>query len=127
MESEQLKLASNRENNQNQQEVGSSRGQAINEMISGMAVMIDHLTVYFSHKSSESEPAKTVDGKLGQNPYRGLLAFRETDGDRFFGLKRKSSNYGRSSAICMKMNLRCGYCPSMDYRVQENHPWHGQD
>ncbi|HEY9830756.1 MAG TPA: hypothetical protein V6D26_09260, partial [Stenomitos sp.] len=79
MESEQSKLPSNRENNHNQQEVGSNRGQAINEMIGGVAVMIDHLTVYFSHQSSESEPATTVNSQLGQNPYRGLLAFRETD------------------------------------------------
>lgn len=85
MESEQSKLPSNRENNHNQQEVGSNRGQAINEMIGGMAIKIDQLTVYFSHQSSESEPATTVDSQLGQNPYRGLLAFRETDGDRFFG------------------------------------------
>jgi uncharacterized protein YjbI with pentapeptide repeats len=85
MEIEQSKLPSNRGNSQIQQEVGSNRGQAINEMIGGMAIMIDQLTVYFSQKSSESEPATTVDSQLGQNPYRGLLAFRETDGDRFFG------------------------------------------
>ncbi|CAA9297393.1 High-affnity carbon uptake protein Hat/HatR, partial [uncultured Coleofasciculus sp.] len=43
------------------------------------------LTVYLSHAKTEGKSPQPDATKLGDNPYRGLLAFRETDGDRFFG------------------------------------------
>jgi uncharacterized protein YjbI with pentapeptide repeats len=66
-----------------QQEVGKNQGQAINQMDGGIA--IGQLTVYLSHVQSEAESPQPDATNLGDNPYRGLLAFRETDGDRFFG------------------------------------------
>jgi Pentapeptide repeats (9 copies)/AAA ATPase domain len=69
--------------NQIQQDIGSNSGQAIAQMIGGMA--IGQLTVYLSHVQTQLETAQTPANKLGANPYQGLLAFRETDGDRFFG------------------------------------------
>lgn len=82
---EDSEASSNQGNSQNQQEVGSNPGQAINQMIGGMAIKIDQLTVYYSQKPPDSETPKTASRELGPNPYRGLEAFRETDGDRFFG------------------------------------------
>jgi hypothetical protein len=70
-------------NSQIQQDVGNNRGQAIAQMIGGMA--IGQLTVYFSQNPTESAVVKPDTSKLGANPYRGLLAFTEMDGDRFFG------------------------------------------
>ena len=70
-------------NSQIQQDIGNNPGQAIAQMIGGMA--IGQLTVYFSQNPTESEVAKPDPSKLGANPYRGLLAFGEMDGDRFFG------------------------------------------
>ncbi|MBD2531712.1 pentapeptide repeat-containing protein [Nostoc flagelliforme FACHB-838] len=69
--------------NQIQQDIGSNSGQAIAQMIGGMA--IGQLTVYLSHVQTQLETAQTPANKLSANPYQGLLAFRETDGDRFFG------------------------------------------
>jgi Pentapeptide repeats (8 copies) len=69
--------------NQIQQDIGSNSGQAIAQMIGGMA--IGQLTVYLSQVRTQLETAQTPANKLGANPYQGLLAFRETDGDRFFG------------------------------------------
>ncbi|MBE9209789.1 pentapeptide repeat-containing protein [Nostoc sp. LEGE 06077] len=69
--------------NQIQQDIGKNSGQAISQMIGGMA--IGQLTVYLSQVQTQLETPPTPANKLGANPYQGLLAFRETDGDRFFG------------------------------------------
>lgn len=68
---------------QNRQEVGKNQGQAINQMVG--EIVIGQLTVYLSHVQTEAESSQLDATKLGDNPYQGLLAFRETDGDRFFG------------------------------------------
>lgn len=73
--------------NQIQQDIGSNPGQAIAQMIGGMA--IGQLTVYLSQVQTQLETAQTHKNKLGANPYQGLLAFRETDGDRFFGREKQ--------------------------------------
>ena len=68
---------------QNHQEVGKNQGQAINQMVG--EIVIGQLTVYLSHVQTEAKSPQPDATNLGDNPYRGLLAFRETDGDRFFG------------------------------------------
>jgi uncharacterized protein YjbI with pentapeptide repeats len=68
---------------ENRQEVGKNQGQAINQMVG--EIVIGQLTIYLSHVQTEAESPQPDATKLGDNPYRGLLAFRETDGDRFFG------------------------------------------
>ena len=45
---------------------------------------IGDLQVYQSHLAPPTEV-----GELGPNPYKGLLAFQETDGDRFFGREKQ--------------------------------------
>ncbi|MBD2457655.1 pentapeptide repeat-containing protein [Nostoc sp. FACHB-87] len=69
--------------NQIQQDIGSNSGQVLGQMIGGMA--IGQLTVYLSQVRTELETPQPPANKLSANPYQGLLAFRETDGDRFFG------------------------------------------
>jgi uncharacterized protein YjbI with pentapeptide repeats len=55
----------------------------IAQMMGGLA--IGQLRVYLSHAQTEAESPQPDTTNLGDNPYRGLLAFRETDGERFFG------------------------------------------
>ncbi|MBU7581341.1 MAG: pentapeptide repeat-containing protein [Nostoc sp. TH1S01] len=73
--------------NQIQQEIGKNTGQVFGQMIGGMA--IGQLTVYLSQVRTELEIPQPPANKLGANPYQGLLAFRETDGDRFFGREKQ--------------------------------------
>ena len=75
-------------NYQIQQDVGKNEGQAIGTMAGGVA--IGQLAVYLSHTApTETTVARTDKTKLGPNPYKGLLAFQTTDGDRFFGRERQ--------------------------------------
>jgi uncharacterized protein YjbI with pentapeptide repeats len=67
-----------------EQKVGENQGQAIAQMIGGIAV--GQLTVYLSQTANESIPTTiTKPSALGANPYKGLKSFYEGDGDRFFG------------------------------------------
>jgi ABC-type branched-subunit amino acid transport system substrate-binding protein len=68
----------------NIQNVTGNQNQVIAHMIGGMVV---YGTVICNNAPSESDgsgsqPERT---QIGPNPYKGLLAFQETDGDRFFG------------------------------------------
>ena len=66
------------------QKFGENQGQAIAQMIGGTAV--GQLIVYLSNIPNDSTAkSATPSSGLGENPYQGLKAFRETDGDRFFG------------------------------------------
>jgi uncharacterized protein YjbI with pentapeptide repeats len=69
--------------NQIQQNIDETKGQVIAQMMGGLA--IGQLIVYLSQAQTEAKSPQPDTTKLGNNPYRGLLAFRETDGDRFFG------------------------------------------
>jgi uncharacterized protein YjbI with pentapeptide repeats len=69
--------------NQIRQDIDETQGQVIAQMMGGLA--IGQLRVYLSHAQTEAESPQPDATNLGDNPYRGLLAFRETDGDRFFG------------------------------------------
>jgi hypothetical protein len=73
-------------NSQNKQDIVNNPGQAIVDMRGGVAIgQIGQLMIYFSQNPTESAVVKPDTSKLGVNPYRGLLAFGEMDGDRFFG------------------------------------------
>lgn len=68
-----------------EQQADRNQGQVIGNLVGGMA--IGQLTVYLSQVSTQTEiPAAT--SLVGDNPYQGLKAFRESDGDRFFGRDR---------------------------------------
>lgn len=65
------------------QTVDQNQGQVIAQMVGGLA--IGQLTVYLSQIPTTTAESTAPLVELGQNPYQGLLTFRETDGDRFFG------------------------------------------
>jgi len=77
--------------NQIRQSIDDNQGQAIGQMIGGLAV--GQLVVYLSQIPTESKTtlpinSSSIPDSLLSNPYQGLQAFRETDGDRFFGRER---------------------------------------
>lgn len=74
------------------QTLDQNQGQVIAQMVGGLAV--GQLTVYLSQVQTATTEFTPSSVELGQNPYQGLLTFRETDGDRFLGEHSKSSNYG---------------------------------
>ena len=66
------------------QKVRENSGQIFGQMTGG--IVVGQLTVYLSNIPTESNAkAETTPSSLGENPYQGLKAFRETDGDCFFG------------------------------------------
>ena len=76
--------------NQIRQTIDQNQGQAIGQMSGGMAV--GQLIVYLSQTPTETTTAAVVSVNsvnFEQNPYQGLQAFREMDGDRFFGRSRE--------------------------------------
>lgn len=68
-----------------EQQADRNQGQVIGNLVGGMA--IGQLTVYLSQVSTQAE-IPTATSLVGDNPYQGLKAFRESDGDRFFGRDR---------------------------------------
>jgi uncharacterized protein YjbI with pentapeptide repeats len=65
------------------QTLDQNQGQVIAQMVGGLAV--GQLTVYLSQVQTATTESIPPSVELGQNPYQGLLTFRETDGDRFYG------------------------------------------
>jgi hypothetical protein len=66
------------------QDVTGNQNQTIGQVLGGMVV---YGQVIYNNPSveSNSSKAKPDASAIGPNPYKGLLAFQETDGDRFFG------------------------------------------
>ena len=84
--SEEEELEDQAKQGQIDQSVEGDRNQVIGQVLGGMVVYVSggQPIIHAPSESSEaSEAAKQ--SKLGPNPYKGLLAFQETDGDRFFG------------------------------------------
>jgi hypothetical protein len=77
-------MMSEADNSQIGQNIGATKNQTIGQVLGGMVV---YGTVIYNNPPAEpdSATAQTKDPKIGANPYKGLLAFQETDGDRFFG------------------------------------------
>ncbi|MGB3205072.1 MAG: pentapeptide repeat-containing protein [Crinalium sp.] len=72
-------------NNNVKQDIDDTQGQIIAQMMGGLA--IGQLKLYL-HQAQTPPKARETDKdsvEIGQNPYQGLKAFREMDGDRFFG------------------------------------------
>lgn len=73
------------------QTVRGDRTQTIGQVVGGMVVYVSggQAVIQTGTEPSGTEPSGTAAGQpsgpLGPNPYKGLLAFQETDGDRFFG------------------------------------------
>jgi uncharacterized protein YjbI with pentapeptide repeats len=67
------------------QRADHNQGQVIGELVGGVA--IGRLQVYLAQTLTH-QPSAAAGVALGDNPYQGLKAFREADGDRFFGRDR---------------------------------------
>ncbi len=65
-----------------EQDVKGDRNQTIGQVLGGMVV---YGTVIYNNPPASADATANQDLKIGANPYKGLLAFQETDGDRFFG------------------------------------------
>ena len=69
-----------------EQNTRGDQNQTIGQVLGGIVVYVSGGQAIFSPTSSKVEAdAKLQPSDIGPNPYRGLLAFQETDGDRFFG------------------------------------------
>ncbi|NJM68439.1 MAG: ATP-binding protein, partial [Acaryochloris sp. RU_4_1] len=66
------------------QNVNGNRNPIIGQVLGGMLV---YGQVIYNNLAVETDPttANPQAVEIGPNPYKGLLAFNETDGDRFFG------------------------------------------
>ena len=62
-----------------EQIVRGDRNQTIGQVLGGMVVYVS------GGQAIINAAPEASDTELGPNPYKGLLAFQETDGDRFFG------------------------------------------
>ncbi len=69
------------------QHIQGDRNQSIGQMLGGMVVYVSGGQAIFGATPGHAEesPQKKAGAAIGENPYKGLLAFQETDGDRFFG------------------------------------------
>jgi WD40 repeat protein len=67
-----------------QQDVKGNQNQTIGQVLGGMVV---YGQVIYNNPAVETDStaSKPEAVAIGPNPYKGLLAFHETDGDRFFG------------------------------------------
>lgn len=73
-----------------QQSNKGDRNQTIGQVLGGMVVYVSGGQAIFNSGSQGQEPAaKPSASTIGPNPYRGLMAFQETDGDRFFGREKQ--------------------------------------
>jgi len=82
--SPQDSISQTSDSNQTGQKVGKNYGVVVKEISDG--VVIGSLTIYVTPAANpEPETAQKVPATLGENPYKGLVAFRETDCDQFFG------------------------------------------
>jgi hypothetical protein len=67
-----------------QQDLKGNKNQMIGQVLGEMVVYGQ--VIYNSPLDApDSSTAKLASAQIGPNPYKGLLAFHETDGDRFFG------------------------------------------
>ncbi|MEM9092585.1 MAG: ATP-binding protein, partial [Cyanobacteria bacterium P01_F01_bin.53] len=70
------------------QQVKDNRGNVVGNLIQQASFEIGQLTIYQGQVTQvpDSGREKTTEHKaIAPNPYKGLAAFQETDGDRFFG------------------------------------------
>ncbi|MGD1804144.1 NACHT and WD repeat domain-containing protein, partial [Dapis sp. BLCC M126] len=68
------------------QHIDGNRNQSIGQMLGGMVVYVSGGQPVFGATAGQKNPSdEETTSAIGENPYKGLLAFQETDGDRFFG------------------------------------------
>ena len=69
------------------QQLQNNDGYVIGNLIQQAAFQVEQLTIYQGQviQPPESTVTDATAQSVGPNPYKGLAAFQETDGDRFFG------------------------------------------
>ncbi|HIK17391.1 MAG TPA: ATP-binding protein [Leptolyngbyaceae cyanobacterium M33_DOE_097] len=74
-----------------QQTTTGDRNQVIGQVLGGIVVYVSGGQAVFHSASTESDSSatKSATSDIGPNPYKGLMAFQETDGDRFFGREKQ--------------------------------------
>ena len=73
------------------QHLEGDRNQAIGQVLGGIVVYVSGGQAVFQSASTAtaSSTSKATSSEIGSNPYKGLMAFQETDGDRFFGREKQ--------------------------------------
>ena len=67
------------------QEVGGNAGLIAAQIFGGTAIGTQNITISFPHPFDVSDKTENSPLVSGENPYKGLEAFEEEDGGRFFG------------------------------------------
>lgn len=68
-----------------QQSVHGDRNQPIGQVLGGMVIYVSGGQAIINAGRESQETGTSKRPEIGANPYQGLMAFQETDGDRFFG------------------------------------------
>jgi hypothetical protein len=73
------------------QTVEGDRNQVIGQVLGGIVVYVSGGQAVFHSGSTESDTSasKSTPSDIDPNPYKGLMAFQETDGDLFFGREKQ--------------------------------------
>lgn len=113
---------------QTQQDIHGDRNQSIGQVLGGMVVYVSGGQAIFGATSGQAEESaqKKAGAAIGENPYKGLLAFQETDGDRFLAEKHRLLICGRNCALYMNLLMQFVYYQFMGLLVRENPPWPGR-
>jgi len=77
--------------------------------LGGIVVYVSSGQAIFNTGTKEQEPGEeSISSTIGANPYKGLMAFQETDSDRFFGREKHAALWEKlrslhetKSAICV--------------------------
>jgi WD40 repeat protein len=77
-------IQQNLEGNDNQAIVEMKGGTAIGQVLGGLVMYFTITNKYYTVDANPPK-IKNKNPQIGANPYQGLSAFQETDGDRFFG------------------------------------------
>jgi hypothetical protein len=66
-----------------EQGIKGDRNQTIGQVLGGIVVYVSGGQAIFNAGQDQREtPTKPAHSTIGANPYQGLMAFQETDGDR---------------------------------------------
>lgn len=73
---------------QNHQKINGDQNQLIGQVYGGIIVYVSGGQAIINPPSIESPQPDDQNWEIGENPYKGLLSFKEADSDKFFGRSR---------------------------------------
>jgi energy-coupling factor transporter ATP-binding protein EcfA2 len=74
-----------------EQDISGDRNQSIGQVLGGIVVYVSGGQAIFQAEAASPSPSPSKTTPLGSNPYQGLMAFQEGDGDRFFGREKETA------------------------------------